>query len=189
MADISKNLLVKGARGNVGKQFVYRKHGDDTIITLMPVFDPDAPSSEEQQETRNRFAAATCFARNILQSADYKKAYRKKATKGKTAHNIAIRDFLRPPVVKKIRTADYNGMPGSSIIIHAKDDFRVAAVKVSIFNADGTLLEEGHAFLSPVNLLTWTYTATQTNAVPVGSLIRAVASDIPGNTAALEVFV
>ena len=37
MAKITKNLLVKGARGNPGKQYVYKTRGSRTYIARMPV--------------------------------------------------------------------------------------------------------------------------------------------------------
>ncbi|RPD41472.1 hypothetical protein [Chitinophaga barathri] len=189
MANINKNLLVKGARGNVGKQFVYRRHGNNTIIGSMPTVNPDAAPSEEQAEARELFSAANAYAQGAISSADLKKEYQRKAPPGKSAFNMAMRDFMKPPVVKKINTSEYNGTPGSKISIHAKDDFRVAEVKVGIYTADGTLLEEGNAILNPINRLLWTYTATVANASPAGSVIRAMATDLPGNTALLEILV
>ncbi|MFI5155235.1 MAG: hypothetical protein ACHQEM_03575 [Chitinophagales bacterium] len=42
MANVNENLLVRGARGNVGKQFVYRKHGNNTNIVRMPTVNKNA---------------------------------------------------------------------------------------------------------------------------------------------------
>ena len=52
MANVNENLLVRGARGNVGKQFVYRKHGDNTTIARMPSINKDAVPSAKQTEKR-----------------------------------------------------------------------------------------------------------------------------------------
>ncbi len=187
MANINENLLVKGARGNVGKQFVYRKHGNDTMIARMPRFNEKAASTEEQLAKRELFASAAMYAQGAIKSAELKKEYQKKAPPGKTAYNMALRDFLKAPVVKKINTEKYNGTPGSTIIIHAKDDFRVAEVKVSIYRAStGDLLEEGYATLAPINREQWIYTASQVNAVAEPLKIVATATDVPGNTAVLE---
>lgn len=188
MAIINENLFVKGARGNVGKQLVYRKHGDNTTITRMPRINENAIASEEQKEVRELFASAVMYAQGAVKSADLKREYLKKAKPGKTAYNMALRDFLKAPVVKKINTEKYNGTPGSTIIIHAKDDFRVVEVKVSIYNAStGELLEEGNATLAPINREQWIYTASQANASQDRLLIRATATDLPGNTAMLEI--
>jgi len=189
MANVNENLLVRGARGNVGKQFVYRKHGDNTTIARMPSINKDAVPSAKQTENRELFADAASYAQGVMSSADLKKEYEKKATPGKTAFNIAFRDFLKAPVVKKIDVSNYKGNVGSVIVVNAKDDFRVALVKVSIHSAAGVLIEEGNAVLDPIKRRLWNYTATQNNAAPTGSVISATATDLPGNFGSLEITV
>lgn len=187
MAIINENLFVKGARGNVGKQLVYRRHGDNTTITRMPRINENAVTSEDQKEIRELFTSAVMYAQGAIQSAELKKEYLKKAKPGKSAFNMALRDFLKAPVVKRINTGMYDGTPGSTIIVHAKDDFRVAKVKVSIYHSTGDLLEEGNATLAPINREQWIYTASQANASLVGLTIIATATDLPGNTGVLEI--
>jgi hypothetical protein len=100
-----------------------------------------------------------------------------------------VRDFLKPPVVKKIDVSNYKGAVGSVIVVNAKDDFRVALVKVSIHSSTGVLVEEGNAILDPVKRRLWNYTATQNNATLTGSVISATATDLPGNSGSLEITV
>ena len=187
MANVNENLLVRGARGNVGKQFVYRKHGDNTTIARMPSINKDAVPSAKQTENRELFADAASYAQGVMSSADLKKEYEKKATPGKTAFNIAFRDYLKAPVVKKIDLSNYKGTIGSVIVVKAKDDFRVALVKVSIHSSTGVLLEEGNAILDPIKRSLWNYAATQNNTTPTGSVISATATDLPGNSGSLEI--
>lgn len=190
MANINANLLVRGARGNVGKQFVYRKHGNSTFIAKMPSSNPNAEGSEAQLEKREVFGAAAMYANGAIKDADLKKAYQKKAPAGKSAFNMAMRDYLKAPVVKKVNTSSYNGTPGSAIVVYAKDDFRVVAVKVSIYvTSTNQLLEEGNAILDPIHLAQWIYTATQAHATLEDLTIIATATDLPGNTGALTVSV
>ncbi|WP_346320867.1 hypothetical protein [Chitinophaga sp. YIM B06452] len=188
MAKINENLLVKGARGNVGKQFVYRKHGNDTMIVRMPRMNKNAGSTDGQQSTREQFTSAAMYAQGAVKNAELKKEYQKKAPPGKTAYNMALRDYLKAPVVKKINTDQYKAVAGSTVVIHAKDDFRVVAVKVSIYlAATGNLLEEGNAVLDPINRERWIYTATQAPAAGEALKIVGTATDLPGNEAVLEV--
>ena len=187
MANVNENLLVRGARGNVGKQFVYRKHGDNTTIARMPSINKDAVPTEKQQEIREQFSDAAIYAQGAMSSADLKKEYEKKAAPGKTAFNIAFRDYLKAPVVKKIDVSNYKGMAGSVVVVKAKDDFRVAQVKVSIHSSAGVLLEEGNAILDPIKRSLWNYAATQNNASLSGSVVSATATDLPGNTGSLEI--
>src|SRR5437016_1233924 len=142
MANVNENLLVRGARGNVGKQFVYKKHGNNTNIARMPSINKDAVPTEKQAQKRDLFSEAAIYAKGVVASADLKKEYEKKLTPGKSAYNLAVRDYLKPPVVKKIDASNYKGTIGSVIVINAKDDFRVAEVQVSIHSAAGVLVEE-----------------------------------------------
>ncbi|MEP7257298.1 MAG: hypothetical protein ABI687_02900 [Flavitalea sp.] len=189
MANINENLLVRGARGNVGKQFVFRKHGNNTNIGKMPVIRKDLAATEKQLEKRELFSSASLYAQGVISSAELKKEYQKKASPEKIAYNIAFRDYLKPPVVKKIDAENYHSAAGSIIVVHAKDDFRVAQVKVSIHTAAGILVEEGNAVLNPINRDRWTYTALQANSSLPGSVISATALDIPGNTGKLDMVV
>jgi len=187
MANISENLLVKKARGNVAKQFVYKTRGNHTHITKMPHVPKDRQPSKGQGDQRSLFASASLYAQGAISDPARKDLYLKKAGPGQTAFNIAFRDFLKAPVVSKIITAQYTGVAGAAIVVAAKDDFRVAKVTVSIHAAGGALIEQGEAVLNPINREQWTYTATQANAVLAGTKITATAFDLPGNTGVLEV--
>ena len=189
MANMNENLLVRGARGNVGKQFIYRKRGNDTHLVRMPVIDKNAAPTAKQEKTQDLFAAASLYAQGAIANPELKKQYGKKAktSRGTTAFNIAFRDYLKAPVVKDIDTENYNGTPGSTIAIIAKDNFRVESVTVSIVTATGELIEEGSAVLHPIDRNKWTYTARQSNAAPPGTVIKATARDLPGNKGALTI--
>jgi hypothetical protein len=187
MSNVNENLLVRGARGNVGKQFVYKKRGANTIIARMPSVNKDAVPTEKQLQKRELFSDAAIYAQGAISSADLKKEYEKKASPGKTAYNIALRDYLKAPVVRKIDASNYNGTTGSTIVVNAKDDFRVAGVKVSIHSSTVVLLEEGNAILDPIKRSLWNYTATQNNATLAGSVISAIATDLPGNSGTLSI--
>ena len=187
MAKINDNLLVRGARGNVGKQFVYKRRGDNTHIARMPKVKKDAIPTAAQEEHRELFAAASLYATGAISNPALKLEYQEKAGPGETAFNVALRDYLKSPQVKKIDASKYDGTIGSILSINARDDFRVADVKVSIHDATGFLVEEGNAVLSPLDRNKWIYTATQENTVFAGTRITVIASDLPGNTAMLQV--
>ena len=186
MSKITNNLLVNGARGNVGKQFVYKKRGKNTHIARMPTIDENAVPTENQVKVRDRFAEASLFAKGAIASPDLKGEYERKAPAGKTAFNMAFKDYLKAPVVKSINPGTYTGLAGSLISITAKDDFRVAEVLVSIRTATGELVEEGKATLNPINLNLWIYTTVKANPSFAGGSISATAKDIPGNEGKLD---
>jgi hypothetical protein len=186
MAKITKNSLVRGARGNFGKEFVYKKRGKNTYITSMPTFE-NRKMTAEQEKVTDKFGSASLYAKGALADPELKLQYQKKATKGLTAHNIALRDYLRSPVVKSIDTSKYDGMPDSIIEVKAKDDFRVTEVTVSIRDSNGTVIEKGQAALNAIDLSKWTYKATEKNSPLTGSVVTATAVDLPGNKASLDV--
>jgi len=189
MSKITDNLLVKGARGNVGKQFVYKKRGKNTHIAKMPSINKNLEPTAGQFEVRELFAEASLYAKGAMSSPELKKEYEKKAVDGQTAFNVAFRDYLKAPVVKSINTENYNGTIGSGIVVIARDDFRVAAVMVSIRDAAGVLIEEGDAILNPIDRNKWNYTTVLANPSPAGCTVNATAFDVPGNKGILEVTV
>lgn len=89
--------------------------------------------------------------------------------------------------MKNILTEKYTGNPASEIVIEGKDDFRVKEVVVSIHNAVGELVETGNAILNPMDRNQWIYDATVLNNALPGTKISAIARDIPGNKASMEV--
>jgi hypothetical protein len=189
MPRLNDNPLVDGARGNFSKRFVYKKRGKNTHIAKMPTINKKAVPSDKQQKIRDLFSSASLYATGAMSSAVLKKEYQKKARDGKTAFNVAFLDYLKGPVVTSIGTSKYNGTPGSSIVVEAKDNFRVVGIMVSIHSATGTLIEQGEATLNPINRNQWIYAAVQANASPAGSIISATARDLPGNEGKLDVTV
>jgi hypothetical protein len=187
MANISENPLVRNARGNFGKHYVYRKRGNDTFISRMPAIDKNAVTTEKQEEVRDKFSAAVQYARGVIANPELRKQYQKKADPGKSAYNVAFRDYRKAPKVRHIDPGNYTGSPGSTVVVNAKDDFRVVEVTVTIRNAAGALVEQGKAVLDTIDYNLWIYTATQQNASLAGSIISAVARDLPGNKGTLEV--
>lgn len=186
MSNITENLLVKGARGNVAKQFVYKTEGNKTHIVKMPKVGKRTPN-DTQIGVRDFFAAASRYGRNAIASAELGAAYKKKAGPGKRAFGIAFKDYMTPPKVRAINTLKYSGAPGSVIVVDAKDDFKVATVRVSIYDSSGVLLEEGLAIQNPLVTEFWNYTATKENSSLTGSVVKAIATDYPGNENLLEV--
>ena len=88
----------------------------------MPAIDKNATPTEKQVQVRELFSSASVYAKGAVADPDLKKEYQKKASSGNTAFNIAFRDYLKAPVVKKIDTGYYNGKPGSTIAVKATDD-------------------------------------------------------------------
>ncbi|OQP63241.1 hypothetical protein A3860_25465 [Niastella vici] len=183
MAESKNNYVMYGMSGKLGKLLIFRQRGGKTIATAIPnrfnVF------TEQQLEIQSKFKEAASWARGILKNAENRKFYSSLATGGQSAFNMAIADWFTDPEIKDIDTKEYTGMVGSVIKIGVVDIIKVQSVKVSITTASSTLLEEGSAVFD-ANSQQCLYTAVQNNATPVGSHIKATATDKPGNSHSLE---
>jgi hypothetical protein len=186
MSKVTENLLVKGARGKMGNQFVYKKRGDDTFMARLPKVDKDAEPTENQVKVRDRFSEASFYAQGAIADPETKAEYERNLPSGRTAFNMAFRDYLKAPAVKSIDVSKYAGLAGSPIVVKAKDDFRVAKVIVSIRTATGELVEEGNAILNPINRNKWTYTTVADNPALAGGSVSVTAMDIPGNEGRMD---
>ena len=130
---------------------------------------------------------ATRYAKAIFRSADQSmaQAYASVRRPRQTIYSRALEDFMKAPVVETIHTQNYTGAVGDKIVTRATDDFRVTGVRVEIYTANGALLEAGNAFQN-INGIDWGYTTTQANNIVVGTKIKVIATDVPGNEGTLE---
>ena len=179
------NALTRGLGGMLGKVLVFRRVGNETIVSAAPA--ARVSRSPAQQQLRNRFKDAAAYAKIQMQYPVIKAAYAR-AVKDKpchTAYHAALTDFLNPPKITMMDSSGYNGNAGDAIGICAEDDFRVTAVKVQIFAKEGSLLEEGLAVQQPDGL-EWVYTAASFNMDLSGSTIKALAYDVPAHIGVAE---
>jgi hypothetical protein len=184
----SNNSLTTGKlSGTLGKELVFRDWDGKTVVAKAPKKRKGDPTSQ-QAETQEKFLIASRYARSVIkrENKDLANAYAAVLRPRQNVYSRALEDFMSPPVVKSINTRTYKGAAGDLIVINALDDFRVASVRVEIYAANGTLLEEGNAEPSPDDIY-WTYKATQANSPLAGSKIIAIATDVPRNEGTLEV--
>jgi hypothetical protein len=185
MSKSSNNVVMHGHQGMVGDMLVFKQVNGKTVVAMRPR-KSNKPPTEGQLQRQEKFLEATIYAKNAVNDPVLKPIYDALAGGGKTAYNVAIADFLKSPVLSKVITENYSGAVGEQIKIRAVDNVKVESLSLSIFAADDTLIEHGEAISLP-NGLDWAYTTTQLNPVLIGSMIRFVATDIPGNTTILEV--
>ena len=76
------NPLLKGLKGAVGKQLVFKQYQDKTVVTRYPDMSKVKPS-EGQKEKRKRFAEAVTYATAINRDPQQKALYQKKYGTGK----------------------------------------------------------------------------------------------------------
>ena len=185
MGKSKANYAITGLSGKVGKIFVYRQRGGETIVATPPV--RTAPPSPKQIQQQTKFAQAAAYARNALLDPTLKEAYTNEAKKRRNVspYNMAMTDFLRPPQITNVDHSAYTGdTSDQKIIIEVADAFKVVSVKVKITAANSSTLEEGNATLVKGK---WEYTTTANNATLTGTKITLTATDRPGNNTTKEI--
>ena len=184
MAKINNNLITEGFTGMLGKQVVFKKRLGTRYAAAPPTINENSKPTAAQQLNRDKHARSTDYAKGAIKDPDIKAMYQAVAIGGQSAYNVAWLDARHAPKVSAIVTNAYKGNTGDIIFVEASDNFKVTAVKVSIYAGDA-LIEEGNAIVTPGNLL-WVYTATVANAS--ASKIVATAFDLANNEGVMEVF-
>lgn len=182
MAQSKDNILVQGFSGTISRLLTFMQKGGKTFVNAARKPSEKEPTANQLQ-LRARFREVTQYAAYAIQDPELKKAYALRARSGQTAYNMAIKDAFRKPQVDKIDIAAYTGLPGDRIVVSATDDFKVAQVKLAIYEANGNLLEEGDAIESAGK---WEYIATGLNEPLTGSTVNVTAIDLPGNEGSQE---
>jgi hypothetical protein len=170
MAKIRKNIIIEGISGKLGGQLVFRTLKDGrTIVCAAPDFS-NRVFSTGQKAHHSKFKAGTEFAK-VAQFSEPIYAQLKEGTV-KTAYNIALADYFHPPVIHAVK------WEGSRLKIHASDDVLVTGVTVTLFGADGKVLEKGEAI--KVDADWWEYAPQSTGRILVE------ARDLAGNITKAE---
>ncbi len=179
------SFLFQGLSGKLGN-VVFKQRRGKTYVDPMPVYNKDRIPTRKELDVRAKFSVAVSYARKALTDPVMHAFYKKRSNRNKTAFGIAFRHAFNNPVVNKIDTKDYNGLPGSKIFIKALDEINVEEVMISIVTSDGVLIEQGNAYLPDGKAFDWTYVATQVNNELDGCKVIAVAKNLPGNEGMLE---
>ena len=186
MAKAGDNLLTKSFSGTIGRLLTFRQIGCETFVSKYQRPPVIAIPTEKMTAARTKFALATIYAKKVIQDPAFKALYQAAAKGGQRAFNIAIMDALHAPNVESIQADNYHGGTAEHIIVTATDDFKVASVTISIWNASGDLVEQGKAVVQENNL-DWLYITINKNSVLTGSKVTAIATDLPGNSHSLSI--
>ncbi|MGV8094686.1 MAG: hypothetical protein AB2L24_22765 [Mangrovibacterium sp.] len=178
MAKVGNNIVVTGLSGKLGNLIVFRTHGAKTVVAQAPQKRKGEPT-EAQEQHQTRFQEAILYGKASITDAAKKAAYKASAEDGQSAFNVAVADFLRAPHIDEIDVSHYSGQADSFIEVRAVDDFKVTEVTVSIFNSDGSEVEQGSASVQTDG--NWRYVVTATNESLSGDKIIVRVSDLPGN--------
>ncbi len=186
MAHSNNSVITGKFQGSLGKEIVFRNWNGKTVVAKAPGRRKGPPTAD-QVKTQESFLMGSRYAKVISSGAnpELAEAYTAVLKPRQNLYSRALEDFMSAPKVVSINTRAYKGLIGDKIVVRAKDDFKVASVWVQIYAADGTLLEEGEAVVDIYDL-DWTYSVTQNNSLLPGTVIKAMATDIPNNEGILE---
>lgn len=103
MASVDKSSAFSALSGQVGKQLVFKKYGNKTVVSAYPDMSKVKPS-KLQKAKRNIFKEAVAYAQEINNNAALKKKYQKKVKKGQTVYHFAIQEFLKKHKERLLQT-------------------------------------------------------------------------------------
>lgn len=176
MALVKDSIFLQVIRGSLGKQITIYERNGQVIVALKRGPSKHKPTAK-QLEARYKMKVAAAYAKVMLEDPDLVAYYKSKAGPGQNAYNMAVKDAYSSPAVQNIRFED------KSVVVTAKDEFRVAAVEIRVFDAAGQLQERGKAVLGR-NGIDWYYT---TAGLPPGGVVKVIVVDLPGNETLREV--
>jgi hypothetical protein len=165
MAKVNGNLFMDRLCGSLGDQLIVKRgRGGRTIICKKPTFREDREFSPAQLARQQAFREAAAYARTQKLNPVY---VEKAQGTAKCSYNVAIADWLHPPVIQRIER------DGGMIRVQARDNVMVTKVEVMIINEDGELLKAGEA--DQVDSIWWEFPSIMEGT------IEALAWDLAGN--------
>jgi hypothetical protein len=124
--------------GKLGDVVYRTSRSGKTYVSKLPK-KSTKPPSEAQLAQQERFRLAHAYAALARQEPVYAGLAAKRR---RSAHHIAVSDWLHPPVIHGVEHR------GEHIDIYASDDVQVTKVYVTITNQEGITLEQGSATLA-----------------------------------------
>ena len=179
MAKAILGAMFAGLRGRLDN-LVFRQRADQTVVAPRPKASSRA-STPAQVAARERFTRAAAYGRSVVADPALRALYVPETGKQGTSYLAAITDALRAPVIDALETTGLRGAIGDPIVIRARDDHAVTAVRVVVKDAAGVVLEQGPASAAEG---AWRYVATRGVTAGSSVTVTATATDRPGNATA-----
>ncbi len=182
MAISFKNIITQGLSGKIAG-IVFRQWYGKTVVAKEQ--SPYYSNSPAQQKHRVLFQQASAYAKNVLLLPELLQFYQSRLKGGQRAYNLALADYLQPPVIHSINKDAYQGKSGDPILAMVTDNGKVVSVKMKIIQSDGSLLNEAAAVLQ-ADGLHWKYAASVSFAITAGTVVRVEALDLAGRLTVRE---
>lgn len=165
------DVLFTKVKGSLGKQVTIYQRNGQTIMAAKRGKSTKKPT-QKQLDVRWKMKVASAYARKILQDPEVKAYYKSMAGPGQNAYNMAVKDAYHSPAIQDIKVVEEN-----TVVVTAKNEFRVDNVVVNVYDEQGALIETGRAMPKGVGN-DWHYKAT---TLPAKGRIKVAAEDLPGN--------
>jgi hypothetical protein len=179
MANIHRHIVIRGLTDVLGDWFLERNGYSLRSKRAGRRIHADSQAYASTRKThQDLLREATGYA-NFAQTQDVYVHIARRADV--TAYSIALTDWFEGPRVLEIDVDAWTGMPGETIRIKARDNVKVAAVRLEIRDADGNLLETGEAVQSEADRAWWRYTTHAHVSLKPFPSVEAIARDLPGN--------
>ena len=94
MAKLPRGSFMEHVSGQLGKQLVFKRYKDKTVVTKMPDMSRVNPSPLQLLYKKD-FKAAVAYARAINKDPEKKRAYAARLQPGKSVYNACIREFMK----------------------------------------------------------------------------------------------
>ena len=176
MAKVTFHQYLEAIRGKIGRLILRRRPDGTVILSRAPERDKRRkrrfnPAQLAHQERVKQAAAYATRADDI--HPIYAELAKAGSDRWLSPYNMAFKDFMQPPVIKRIERGD------GCIRVEATDNVGVTRVRVTLLDAAGAVLDAGEAVRAEGDW--WQYTSP----IQPQSIV-AEAWDLPGNVAKLK---
>ncbi len=91
---IAKDIISKGLSGAIGKEIVFKRYADKTVVTKYPDMKNIVPS-DAQKIQRNKFREAHNYAKKINDNLLSKADFALTIPPGKSVYRWAVKEFMK----------------------------------------------------------------------------------------------
>ncbi|MFA0963341.1 hypothetical protein AB9P05_16175 [Roseivirga sp. BDSF3-8] len=179
MAIIENNPWIEGARGMVRGAVVYRQLNGKTVVSSRPKRSCK-PRTDKQIAYKERFRAASVYGNRVKECPALSEVYRVGVKPGVGVYSVALKDYIKAPVIEDVLVINFNGRAGETLGIYAYDDFAITSLRVTLLDANGDRIEGGEGRVVVENAL-YEYELVTNLATDAPTYIRITARDRPGN--------
>ena len=98
---IAKDIISQGLSGAIGKEIVFKRYADKTVVTKYPDMKKIVPSAAQKIQ-RKKFKEANAFAKSINNDPVKRAAYGLKIPSGKSVYRWAVKEYMKSELVMEV---------------------------------------------------------------------------------------